>query len=117
MSRQEAPGSLFVNSSITMFPKESQSLLLQLRRTQGSKVEENEAALQHVREWEDLQKKEHEVMSTVYFTLVQHNQAALERHCFVALSKQPGVRCIFSSHLSRFSPLLPNHHGYMFSNV
>lgn len=57
MSCQEAPDSLLVNPSTTVFPKESQSLFLQLRRTLGSKVKEYKAALEHVREGEDLQKK------------------------------------------------------------
>lgn len=107
MSCQEAPDSLFVNPSTTVFPKESQSLFLQLRRTLGSKVKEYKAALQHVREGEDLQKKEQEVMSTVYITVVPHNQAALQRHCFVASSEQSGVRYIFFSHLSRFALSCP----------
>lgn len=85
MSCQEAPGSLSVNTSTAVLPKEGQSLSLQPRRTLGSKVKEHQAALQHVREWEDLQEKEQEVMSTVYITLVQHNQAALYRQLLCSI--------------------------------
>lgn len=88
MSCQEVPASLFVNTSTTVFAKESQSLSLQLRRTLGSKVKEHKAALQHVREWEDLQKKEHKVISIVYITVVQHNQAALYRHFVLRAASQ-----------------------------
>lgn len=67
-------------------------------------MKEYKAALQHVGEREDLQKKEHEVMSTLSIIIVQHIQAAS--------SVKPLLCSIFGtdSHESGiFLSLLPVH--------
>lgn len=78
MSCQEPSASLFVSISATVFPEDIKCLFTEFRRALGSSVEQYKAALQHVREWEDLQKKECEVMSTLEIVIVQlqHIQAA-----------------------------------------
>lgn len=69
-------------------------------------MKEYKAALQHVREREDLQKKEHEVMSTLSIIIVQL------QHIQAASSVKPLLCSIFGtdSHESdAFLSLLPVH--------